>query len=520
MEQRILQSLLAPSAYPEPVTSVHLVQTHVSFIFITDHFVYKIKKPVDFGFLNFTTLDRRRFYCDEEVRLNRRLSPEIYLGVVEVRESPGGARFDGEGTIIDYAVKMKRLPEERMLDRLLREGNVTDDDIRRIARTIGEFHLKAERGEEINGYGSIASIRQNWDENFQQIAEFLPVVIPARDLGIIRDWVTAFLTDKEELFAERVSRGFIRDCDGDIHMENICLTDRIWIFDCIEFNSRFRFSDTAADIAFLLMDFDYHERPDFSDVFLSEYIASTGDRDVVQLLDFYRTYRAVVRGKVESFRLTDQNIPDGEKRTAQERATRYFRLARGYVIRRKLPPSLVITCGLMGSGKSCTASALAFELGLALHSSDSARKELAQIPKYSHHYSGYGEGIYGAGFDAATYDRLLSLAEKDLKEGRSVIIDATFRRENDRRRFRSLAEKLSVPFYIIVTSCPESLAKERLEERVKSPCSVSDGRWELFRKQAEEFEPVTIDEGDQVCIDTSLPLRDSIDNILKAMEIL
>jgi uncharacterized protein len=286
MEQRILQSLLAPSAYPEPATSVHLVQTHVSFIFITDNFVYKIKKPVDFGFLNFTTLDRRRFYCTEEVRLNRRLNPDMYLGVVEVRETPDGARFDGEGKVIDYAVKMKRLPEERMLDRLLREGTITDDDIRRIARTIGEFHLKAEQGEEINNYGGTAAIRHNWEENFQQIAEFVPPVISKRDLRIIMDWAETFLAEHEGLFAERVSQGFIRDCDGDIHMENICLTDRIWIFDCIEFNNRFRYSDTAADIAFLLMDFDFNERRDFSAVFLSEYREVTGDHNLVRVLDF------------------------------------------------------------------------------------------------------------------------------------------------------------------------------------------------------------------------------------------
>src|SRR6266567_6185197 len=258
MEQRTLKSLLKPSAYPEPTTSVHLVQTHVSFIFITDAFVYKIKKPVDFGFLNFSTLDRRRFYCNEEVRLNRRLCPDIYLGVVEVRETAGGAMIDGEGTIVDYAVKMKRLPEERMLDRLLQEGKATAADIGRIARTVAEFHLNAEQSEEIDRYGSSECIRRNWDENFQQIAEFCSVTISKRDLRIIRDWVESSLAENHSLFADRVSQGFIRDCDGDIHMENICLADHVWIFDCIEFNNRFRYSDTAADFAFLLVDFDLH----------------------------------------------------------------------------------------------------------------------------------------------------------------------------------------------------------------------------------------------------------------------
>jgi len=520
MEQRILQSLLVPSAYPEPTTSVNLVQTHVSFLFITDNFVYKIKKPVELGFLNFTTLDRRRFYCDEEVRLNRRLCPDMYLGVIEVRESLGGALFNGQGKVIDYAVKMKRLPEERMLDRLLREGNVTDDDIRRIARTIGEFHLTAVQGEEINGYGSTTSIRLNWDENFQQITEFVPLVITKRDLHIIMDWVDIFLSEHEGLFAERISRGHIRDCDGDIHMENICLADHIYIFDCIEFNNRFRYSDTAADIAFLLMDFDFHERRDFSGIFLSEYIEITGDRNVIMVLDFYKIYRAFVRGKVESFRLLDPNIPEDEKRTAQERATRYFLLARGYVIRSKLPSALVITCGLMGSGKSRLASALAFELGMELYSSDAMRKKIAHLSEFSHDFSEYGKGIYSAGFDEATYDNLLARAEKALVAGQRVIIDATFRKKNNRLLFRALAEKLAVPFYIVVTVCPEYIAKERLEERMKSPCTVSDGRWELFRKQAEDFELPAADEERLICVDTSLPTRDTIDTILNAMEIL
>lgn len=520
MDQRILKSLLKPSAYPEPTTSVRLIQTHVSFIFITDHFAYKVKKPVDFGFLNFTTLDRRRFYCNEEVRLNRRLCPDIYLGVVEVRETPSGAAIDGEGEVLDFAVKMKRLPEDRMLDRLLSAGDVTDDDVRRIARVIGDFHLTAERSELIDSYGSRESIGRNWDENFQQIAEFAAVTIGQRDLRIIKEWGEQFLADHGRLFAERVDRGFVRDCDGDIHLENICLTDQVLVFDCIEFNNRFRYSDTAADIAFLLMDFDFHERPDLSGVFLSEYVAVTGDRDISRMLDFYKIYRAIVRGKVESFRLQDPDIPENEKQAARERAIRYFRLARGYVIRRKLPPTLIITCGLMGSGKSAIASGLAFELGIDLLSSDQVRKEIASVPKYSHAFSAYGTGIYSAEFNEATYGELLARAEKALGAGRSVIVDATFRRRTDRDRFRALAEKVSAPFHIIRTSAPETVIKERLDQRLASPGEVSDGRWELFRRQQEEFEPLGGDEPQQISLDTAPPLHDTIDIVLGALGIL
>jgi aminoglycoside phosphotransferase family enzyme/predicted kinase len=499
---------------------VHLVQTHVSLIFITDNYVYKIKKPVDLGFLNFTTLDRRRFYCAEEIRLNRRLCPDIYLGIAEVRDSERGASFDGEGEVIDYAVKMKRLPEERMMEHLLQENSLVDEDIRRIARTIGEFHLKADQGEEINCYGSPEAIRHNWDESFRQISEFVPAVIAVADLRILMAWVDAFLAENQNLFAERISQGFIRDCDGDIHMGNICLTDRICIFDCIEFNNRFRYSDTAADIAFLLMDFDFHARRDFSGIFLSAYIETTGDCGITKVLDFYKIYRAVVRGKVECFKLRDPDIPDDARHEAEARALRYFRLARGYVIRRKLPPTLIITSGLMGSGKSSTAAELAFELGMQLYSSDAARKEIAHIPAHSHDFSGYGQGIYSAGFNQETYDTLCASAAKSLEAGQSVIIDATFQRKIDRTRFRALAEKLSAPFYIVKTDCPESLIKERLGKRMTRRATISDGRWELFRQQSEEFEPLGVDEGKQICIDTSLPARDTIDTILHSMEIL
>lgn len=519
MEQRILQSLLKPSAYPEPTVSVRLIQTHVSFIFITDDFVYKIKKPVDFGFLNFSTLDRRRFYCNEEVRLNRRLSPDIYLGVVEVRESPCGAAFHGDGKVIDYAVKMRRLPEERMLNRLLGEGKATDDDIRRIARTIAEFHLDAGRSEEIDRYGSTECIRRNWEENFQQIADFSSLTIRGQDLRIIKEWVENFLVENERLFADRVSRGFIRDCDGDIHTENICLNDQVRIFDCIEFNNRFRYSDTASDIAFLLMDFDFNGRPDFSDIFLAEYAAATEDRDIGRLLDFYKLYRAVVRGKVESFSLRDPNIPAHEKQAAKQRAIRYFRLARGYVLRRKLPPSLIITCGLTGTGKSSMAKELAFELGLEVAGSDETRKRLAAVGPYEHRLDEYNKGIYTETFTDATYGELLRRSEKTLAAGRGIVVDATFRRKGDRLLFRNLAARLKVPFYLILTTCPENVVKERLDERLRRR-EVSDGRWELFQRQKEEFEPPGSNEGGTILLDTTRPVSDNIALILTTMGLL
>ena len=522
MEKRFVRSLLKPSAYPEHTGSVELVQTHVSYIFLTDRFAYKVKKPVDFGFLNFSTLDRRRFYCNEEVRLNRRLCPDIYLGVVEVRETPGGAGFTGDGRIIDYAVKMKRLPAERMFDRLLDEGKVSVEDVRAIARVVGGFHLRAERGDEIGGYGGIDAIRANWEENFLQTRRFAGDTLSGRDLGFIENWVDRFIGENVATFTRRVAGGFIRDCDGDIHMENICLDadGGICIFDCIEFNTRFRYSDTAADIAFLLMDFDVNSRPDLCVPFLDEYIRTTGDCGVTDVVDFYKVYRAYIRGKVESLRILDPQIPPADKEAARERSRRYFRLARGYIARRALPPSLILTCGLTGTGKSFIARELAFDLGLEIVSSDVVRKELAGIAPTEHRRDRHGEGIYTNAATIRTYGALFERAEAALAAGRSIIVDATFRRRPDRDMFRQLAARHGAGFFLIYATCPEETARQRLAAREGQANETSDGRWDIYLLQKGEFHAPADDETGVIGIDTSKQVTELLETLLHAMGIL
>lgn len=522
MEQRFIRSLLIPSAYPEQTGAVELVQTHVSYIFLTDHFAYKVKKPVDLGFLNFSTLDRRRFYCNEEVRLNSRLCPDIYLGVVEVRDTGGRASFADTGRTIDYAVKMKRLPADRMLDQLLAAGKISEHEIRAIARVIGEFHLRAEGGSEINGYGSIEAIRANWEENFRQTRRFAGATLSLRDLRLMEKWVNRFIGDNAGAFGRRVAGGFIRDCDGDLHMGNICLdTDGgICIFDCIEFNTRFRYGDTAADIAFLLMDFDVNRRPDLCGPFLNEYIRITGDSGLTDILDFYKTYRAYIRGKVESMRLLDPQILQGEKAAARERAQHYFRLARGYIARQALPPSLILTCGLTGTGKSFLVRELAFDLGLETVSSDVVRKELTGLVPTERRADRYAEGIYSDAATARTYDELYRRAETALAAGRSIIVDATFRRRADRETFRQLAGHHGACFHLFHAICPEETIRQRLEAREKRSDEVSDGRWDIYLRQKGEFEVPPDDEAGTIRVDTSKPVTELLDGLLDAMGIL
>jgi aminoglycoside phosphotransferase family enzyme/predicted kinase len=496
MQQYIIKSLLKTDAYPEAVSSVELIQTHVSWIFLAGDTAYKIKKPVDFGFLNFSTIDRRRFYCHEEVRLNIRLCPDIYLGVVEVRESRGGAAFFGDGPVIDYAVKMRRLPAERMLDRLVERGEVTAADLRAVSRVIAAFHHSAATSPAISVYGQRERIMANWEENFTQSAANSQTPLSSQELEVIREWVSSFIEDKAEIFDGRVAGGFIRECDGDIHLENICLTDgRIYIFDCIEFNERFRYCDTAADVAFLLMDLDYHRRHDLTGAVLDEYLAASRDPGLCEMIDFYKLYRAFVRGKVESFRRIDTGIEQKEREQAGIRAAGYFRLARGYLERQRLKTTLFITCGLTGSGKSTLAAQLSFELGLTTYNSDRVRKQMVNLPPDTAMRIPFETGIYSAEASEATYAELLRLAEVELVGGRSVIIDACFIGRDQRFPFNRLAARLGVPYIVLQCSCPDPEQRRRLVERKTAGKGVSDGRLEILELQRNNFQPPDGSEG-------------------------
>jgi len=506
MQRQFIRSLLKSDAYPEAPGSVELIQTHVSWIFLAGDTAYKIKKPVDFGFLNFSTIDRRRFYCHEEVRLNSRLCPDIYLGVVEVRESPGGASFVGDGPVMDYAVKMRRLPAERMLDRLLERGEVTATDMRATARIIAGFHHAAATSPLISEYGQRDRIMANWQENFAQCAASPQTPLPARELEAIREWVTSFIEKKAGIFDKRIAGGFVRECDGDIHLENICLDGgRIYIFDCIEFNERFRYCDTAADVAFLLMDLDYHRRHDLAEAVLDEYLAVSGDAGMCEMIDFYKIYRAFVRGKVESFRQNDAGIDHKEREHARMRAAGYFRLARGYLERQRLKTTLFITCGPTGSGKSTLAEQLSFELGAATYNSDRVRKQMAGLPPDTAVRVPFATGLYSAEANKATYAELLRLAEGELSAGRSVIIDACFIGREQRTPFSQLAARLGVPCVVLHCFCPDPEQRRRLAERESTGGSVSDGRLEILELQRNSFQPPDGSEGIVLNISTAAP---------------
>jgi aminoglycoside phosphotransferase family enzyme len=326
----LLQALSRPAAYPHTPSEVEIVQTQISVVFIAGDYVYKIKKPVDFGFLDFTTLDKRLFYCRQEVTLNRRLCPDVYLGVVPITQEGDTLSPEGNGIEVEYAVKMRRLPQDRLMDSLLQQKRVTPEMVAGVAAKLAGFHEGARIGSELASTGDLDNVARNTEENFAQTEDYVNLTITPRQFECIRRYTHAFQDSRARLFSERVENGRIRDCHGDLHAAHICFSEGLCIFDCIEFNDRFRYIDVASEIAFLAMDLDFHERPDLSHHFVNEYVKASGDAQSLELLDFYKCYRAYVRGKVEGFKLNDPHVSEEEKSRTLAVARRYFELADSY----------------------------------------------------------------------------------------------------------------------------------------------------------------------------------------------
>jgi aminoglycoside phosphotransferase family enzyme len=327
----VMRALLEAWAYPHKPQKVELVQTQMSFIFLTGKYVYKIKKPVNLGYLDYTTLEKRHYFCRQELELNRRLCPSAYLAVVPIVEEKGQLHIEGRGKPIEYAVKMKQLPHDRMMDVLLPQGQVTMEMVNRVAERLVGFHRKAETNQEIATFGRLDVLRQNTDENFSQTEKYIGTSITTEQHQHIKKYTNDFIVSSSGLFDKRVREERIRDCHGDLHAAHVCFTDDICIYDCIEFNDRFRYSDVASEIAFLAMDLDRYQQSELSHHLVNTYVKLSHDQELLKLLNFYKCYRAYVRGKVESFKLDDSYIPKEEKAMALTAAQSYFQLAESYI---------------------------------------------------------------------------------------------------------------------------------------------------------------------------------------------
>jgi hypothetical protein len=330
--QSMIEDLLNPGSLPDQTENVTLVQTHISLVFVADDFVYKVKKPANFGFLDFSSLEKRHHFCQQEVILNKRLTEGIYLGVMPVVYD--GHRYsireDG-GEIVDYAVRMKRIPDNKLMLSIFNRGELTTDHLKKLSQVLAEFHLNAEHSPEIDHFGELDVFRFNTDENFEQTRKYIGTSIEKEYFDALSQWTNNFFQQNRDLFRQRIADRKIRDCHGDLHMEHICLDEPISIIDCVEFIDRLRYTDTFADIGFLLMDLEYRGGKELSNQLWQFYAEQTGDLGMESLLTFYKVYRAYVRGKVISFQLDDKGIGDDEKAKAMQTAKAYFKLARSYI---------------------------------------------------------------------------------------------------------------------------------------------------------------------------------------------
>jgi uncharacterized protein len=514
-----VQALLDPRSYPDRPATVDLIQTHISYVLLAGDFVYKLKKTVDLGFLDYTSLEQRRIACEDELRLNRRLSPDIYLEVLPVTKNPDGARFGGDDEPIDWAVQMRRLPSDRGLEELVAAKAVPPGAATRLGEIIGRFHLSAERSARIAQIGGRNAVSGNWIENFEQVRRFRGQTISAEDDDRIQAFVANFLAHERELLKERDDGGYIRDLHGDLRCAQIWVLespppapeslsrqerelllsmDGIRILDCIEFNERLRFCDVASDIGFLAVDLAYRRRSDLANELLSRYLEVTGDGRLPLLLQFYSCYRAYVRGKVDSLGLIEREIDGRQRRRLATRSRGFFRLA-ARCAGEPVPPQLVLMMGISGSGKSYVARRLAITIGAALISSDVTRKRLLGLaPTKSAEASGYSAEI-----TAETYAELIREAEVELRRGHPVVLDATFLIRRHRAQAIELAQRLKVPFTLVWCDVAPETLEQRLRARATDPFLVSDAGVSVAEAQRAQLEPPReITSGSVIRLDT------------------
>lgn len=500
--EHVVRSLLRGDAFPHVATGRALLETHISWVILAGPYAYKIKKPVNLGFLDFSTLEQRRADCEREVQLNRRFAPDVYLGIVEIVARDGRYAIGGPGEPVEPAVSMRRLPDAGMLTVMLEGGQVDARLARRIARKLAALHATVATGPGIDEHGSVAAIRANWQENFAQTRPAVGVTLSPEQYHAIARYVDHTLSGSAALFQQRVAEGRIRDGHGDLHAGSICIEGRrIHFFDCLEFAPRYRCGDVAAEVAFLAMDFDHRGRPDLARAFVGAYVDASGDRGLLDLLDFYRCYRAYVRGKVLSIRLAQQDAAVPAAQRIRDDAEAYFDLAWTYAggLAR---PALIVVMGLPATGKTSLAAALAGQFGMLHLSSDVVRKELAGLPPAEHRPEAFGAGLYQPGMTARTYAALRRRAARALRTGSSVILDATYGRRSERMAVRRLAARLGVPLLVLVCTADDATIRARLAARDVTPDSASDARLALWPALRAGYEDPT-DLPDAVEVDTS-----------------
>jgi aminoglycoside phosphotransferase family enzyme/predicted kinase len=488
--KRLPASLLDPSCYPHPVRRIRLLETHLSWVFLTGDYAYKVKKPVDLGFVNFRTLARRRHACAEEVRLNRRLAPRLYLDVVAVRGTPRSPRIGGGGSVLDYAVRMRQFPQEALASRALAAGRFGARETDALADLIVGFHAGAPAAAPAERYGSPRSVLAYARQNFRQMLALANTPSDLETLRALRDWTEREHARRREVFAARKAAGFVRECHGDLHLGNVVLLDgRPVPFDCIEFSDELRFSDVMSEVAFLAMDLADRGRDDLAWRFVNRYLEATGDYPGIAVLRYYLVYRALVRAKVHLMRSMQAGLARRERVRLALAFRGYLRLAWRFAAPHRVP--LVIAHGLSGSGKTTATQPLIEALGAIRVRSDIERKRMHGLPPLATSASEMGRGIYTRTANAATYRQLAGLARDIVRSGFPVVVDAAFLKRSEREALRAVAEELDVRYLILDLRAPLAVLRARVAARNARGDDASEADPAVLERQIETREPLT-----------------------------
>jgi len=515
-QEQLPSSLKDPNSYPYKPGQIQLLQTHISYIAIAPPYVYKIKKPVNLGFLDFTTLQKRRHFCQREVELNRRLCRDVYEGVVAISELNGKIMIEEARKIAEYAVKMKQLDEDGFLNKRLQENHIRPQDLDRLVQFLSRFYLKQKSSPEIAECGFIHNIKATIEENFAQTKRFAGDLIEDYAFEAIQEYNEQFFCRNAYLLNRRRNEGHILDCHGDLRLEHIHFSpNEVRIFDCIEFNDQFRYIDVANEIAFLTMDLDFHGRRDLSCYFSGQMAESLDDPDMLSLLDFYKCYRAYVRAKVHSLKSIEPEVPQEQKEKSRNNAGRLYQLALEYGISGSAP-MIIVVMGRIGTGKSTIAERLSSSLGWEVLSSDATRKQLAGIPLTSRPDEAGREKIYSKEMTEKTYDALLEKCAEYAGQGKSCLIDATFGSQKRRSKLRNALKSRNIRFNFIELTATDETVKKRLSERKISNNNISDARIEDYDKLNSNYHsPNSLELNSHIIADTGQPLKDTLFDILK-----
>jgi aminoglycoside phosphotransferase family enzyme/predicted kinase len=488
----LIRALMEPGCYGHAVEKVQLIETHISWVLLTGEYAYKIKKPLDLGFLDFSTLALRQQACADEVRLNRRLEPEIYLGVVTITGSPGAPRKDGEGDAIEYAVKMRQFPPDATLDRLDERGGLGNAQIDQLAARLAHFHIEecpvAPAG---SPWGEPDTIARPVAENFKLLAARLDDPAERQRLTALQHWSNAEHERLAPLMRERKRSGMVRECHGDLHLGNLAwVNGRLLIFDCIEFSAALRWIDVISEVAFCYMDLLHRRHRDLAMRFLNAWLEASGDYAGMALLRYYAVYRAMVRAKVAALRAGQA----GENDAGASRAELSACLKLAEELTKIMPPQLWITHGLSGSGKTVLSQSLLQEQGMIRLRSDVERKRLAGLDALAHSGEGVGEGLYTQEFSRRTYAHLAQLAEGLLDAGWLVIVDAAFLARWQRDLFREIAQRRKLPFRIFDIQVDHVTLRERVSSRTARGNDASEADLRVLQQQIETAQTLDADE--------------------------